>query len=170
MRNNSLGRTTPKPRVKARLIPVPAEFRHFARCGRCGQFLWKIARGYSRDGNTRVPAQLDDLRRGWRFDPEGRIWRPTETHLAQRRAADARVLAGTATESDRMSLRGNGPFGRGRGGKRPLHPRSDHFSATRGTHKTNVGRFGATADLPVGIQCPRCGAENDIEDPEAGEG
>ncbi|MDP9363748.1 MAG: hypothetical protein M3Q10_05900, partial [Chloroflexota bacterium] len=129
MGNDSLQRSGATPRIKARLVPLPREFRHVARCGRCGQILWTI-----RDGDSLGPSWLNDLKRGWRFDPGGRIWRPTTTHIRQRREAGARVSAGTATPLDRVRLRAGG-FGRKRlqpataAGSNP-HARSDHFAGS----------------------------------------
>lgn len=168
MQNHVPQQRAPKPRIKARLVPLPPEHRHVARCGSCGQILWTII-----DGDGLRPSWLNDLKHGWRFDPGGRIWRPTGTHLAQRRAASARVRTGTAAAGDRVSLRYD-LFGRRR--TRPAHNedslvrhgRFDHFArADVAISPPHASRFGATADLPVAIQCGRCGAENDVEDPVA---
>lgn len=167
MGNDSLQRAGASPRIKARLVPLPREFRHVARCDRCGQILWTVI-----DGDSLGPSWLNDLKRGWRFDPDGRIWRPTTTHLRQRREAGARVSAGTATSLDRAFLRVGG-FGRKRSRTAAAagsnsHARSTHFAGSHvaGT-PPHASRFGVTADLPVAIQCARCGAENDVEDPIA---
>ena len=167
MANDAPQHRTPKPRTRARLDPLPRERRHIARCGRCGQFLWTVE-----EGDGRGPSWLKDLNLGWRFDPGGRISRPTETHLAQRRAANARVLTGTATESDRVSLRHNGFGRRGRRSRFPADAprRAGHFAGDQfALVFDGDARFGATADLPVAIQCPRCGVENDVGEPVAWE-
>lgn len=165
MGNDTLAQRRPSTRVKARLVPLPRESRHVARCGRCGQFLWTVE-----DGQQLVPSWLKDLRAGWRFDPDGRIWRPTETHLAQRAAASARVKAGTATPEDRLRLELSS-FGRRRsrsGHYEESSIRKGHaFAGARFAISPPEGsRFGATAELPVAIQCPRCGSENELEDPD----
>ncbi len=162
MGNDTAGRRKPQPRVKARLVPLTDERRHLARCGRCGQFLWTVEDG---DDGLGPSWLVDHQTMGVRFDPNGRIWRPTCTHLAQRRAACARLLSGTATDRDRAYLRHNGFMRRAH---RSGAGDGSAFAHLAGAHVPNdAPRFGATLDLPVAIQCPRCGAENDVEDPVA---
>jgi ribosomal protein S27AE len=133
-----------QPKTRARLIPLPGQFRDMARCGRCGQALWVVENA----------CLMEQYTFGWRYDRETETWSPTQKHLANREPAKQRILTGTETPTDRELLRAaHGHVGR-RHGKLDL----------RWLHS---GERTAALRLPTNVICTRCGESNVVAVPDA---
>jgi hypothetical protein len=74
-----------------------------ARCGRCGQALWRIQHNLPGGASELMETQT----RGHRFDAATGTWSPTERYRAQYFATANRILVGRekAGDRDRMGLR-----------------------------------------------------------------
>jgi hypothetical protein len=134
--------------IECRVVKL-ADGRGLARCGHCGAPLAPVLDFHSR-------TSIDP----WGFTFDGRVFRPTEHSLAQRRRPEQRIGTGHALPTDRALLR-RGEFGQ-RGDPTRKYDPIKHLPRNGEWEPTMPTGWFDQFRLPTLVECPQCHKENHI--------
>ena len=119
-----------------------------ARCGRCGQVLWRIQHNLPGGASELIEVHS----KGYRYDADTGTWSPTGTERAKYSAAAHRILVNREQPNDRTRVRDS----RFHAGRR-MRPGMLKMTWTHAAEIEDALR------LPTKIVCIRCETTNDVE-------